>query len=146
MDAKSQFGGSCQSDDQSMIDGRMMNEERPGQERPDGPDRERPDFEPSADAFLEGQVGLRVVAAPEADDTAEELDVIPGQTPSKLLTGSLCEICGGEQAAIRINVDGNTLLMESCEGCDVRRWQLAGERIDLQEALNQVGEHSGRRR
>jgi hypothetical protein len=66
--------------------------------------------------------------------------------PSKLPTGSMCEICGAEQAAIRINVDGNTLLMESCDGCDTRRWQLAGERIDLQEALNQVGEHSGRRR
>ncbi|MGH1492941.1 MAG: hypothetical protein ACRBK7_26700 [Acidimicrobiales bacterium] len=70
----------------------------------------------------------------------------PDVTPSKLLTGSPCGICGSEQAAIRINVDGNTLLMESCDGCDVRRWQLAGERIDLQEALNQVGEHSGRRR
>lgn len=57
-----------------------------------------------------------------------------------------CEICGADQSAIRINVDGNMLLMESCDGCDVRRWQLAGERIDLQEALNQVGEHTGRRR
>lgn len=66
--------------------------------------------------------------------------------PSKLLTGSACPRCGAEQAAIRINVDGTTLLMESCDGCDLRRWHLAGERIDLQEALNQVGEHSGRRR
>jgi hypothetical protein len=47
---------------------------------------------------------------------------------------------------IRINVDGNDLLMESCDSCDTRRWQLAGERIDLQEALSQVGEHAGRRR
>lgn len=35
--------------------------------------------------------------------------------------------------------------MESCDTCDTRRWHLAGEQIDLQEALNQVGEHSGRR-
>ncbi len=62
------------------------------------------------------------------------------------LTGDPCGRCGHELSAIRINVDGNTLLMESCDGCDVRRWQLAGERIDLQEALDQVGEHSGRRR
>ena len=57
-----------------------------------------------------------------------------------------CGRCGADQSAIRINVDGNTLLMESCDSCDTRRWQLEGERIDLQEALTQVGEHSGRRR
>lgn len=57
-----------------------------------------------------------------------------------------CNSCGAPLSAIRINVDGRTLLMESCDGCDTRRWQLAGERIDLQEALNQVGEHAGRRR
>lgn len=79
-------------------------------------------------------------------DESDEPQVLQGYGPSKLPSGSTCEICGSEQAAIRINVDGNTLLMESCDGCDIRRWQLAGERIDLQEALNQVGEHSGRRR
>ncbi|MGI9595234.1 MAG: hypothetical protein ACR2QK_03685, partial [Acidimicrobiales bacterium] len=83
----------------------------------------------------------------EPDTAGEERAAMAGDRgPSKLPTGSPCAICGGEQAAIRINVDGNTLLMESCDGCDVRRWQLAGERIALQEALNQVGEHSGRRR
>lgn len=61
-------------------------------------------------------------------------------------SGEPCERCGNQLSVIRILVDGNTLLMESCDGCDARRWQLAGERIDLQEALNQVGEHAGRRR
>lgn len=67
-------------------------------------------------------------------------------TPTPKIAADPCGICGAAQSAIRINVDGNTLLMESCDTCDVRRWQLEGERIDLQEALNQVGEHSGRRR
>ncbi len=61
-------------------------------------------------------------------------------------SGEPCDRCGGELSVIRIVVDGNTLLMESCDGCDTRRWQLAGERIDLQQALDQVGEHAGRRR
>ena len=61
-------------------------------------------------------------------------------------SGEPCGRCGKELSVIRIIVDGNTLLMESCDGCDARRWQLAGERIDLQEALSQVGEHAGRRR
>ena len=60
--------------------------------------------------------------------------------------GDPCADCGAPISAIRIDVDGRTLLMESCDGCDTRRWQLAGERIDLQEALHQVGEHAGRRR
>ena len=61
-------------------------------------------------------------------------------------SGEPCSRCGNELSVIRILVDGNTLLMESCDGCDARRWQLAGERIDLQRALDQVGEHAGRRR
>lgn len=60
--------------------------------------------------------------------------------------GKPCDACGAPLSAIKINVDGRTLLMESCDGCDTRRWQLAGEQIDLQEALNQVGEHAGRRK
>ncbi|MEM9565255.1 MAG: hypothetical protein AAGA93_21715 [Actinomycetota bacterium] len=61
-------------------------------------------------------------------------------------SGEPCDLCGDELSVIRIVVDGNTLLMESCDGCDTRRWQLAGERIDLQQALDEVGEHAGRRR
>ena len=85
----------------------------------------------------------------EAESAAVAPESAPGRKPTEASNGSVvrpCEICGAEQSAIRINVDGNTLLMESCDGCDARRWQLAGERIDLQEALNQVGEHTGRRR
>lgn len=65
---------------------------------------------------------------------------------SRARTGPPCRACGAELSAIRIEVDGNTLLMESCDGCDTRRWHLEGQRIDLQEALDQVGEHAGRRR
>ena len=41
-----------------------------------------------------------------------------------------------------MTVDGNDLVMESCQKCDTRRWQLAGRQIDLQQALAEVGEHS----
>jgi DNA polymerase III alpha subunit (gram-positive type) len=57
-----------------------------------------------------------------------------------------CPTCRVELVAIRMVVDGNDLVMESCEKCDVRRWQLAGQEIDLQQALAEVGEHAGRRR
>ncbi|MGF1599347.1 MAG: hypothetical protein ACFCVK_20950 [Acidimicrobiales bacterium] len=58
----------------------------------------------------------------------------------------LCSVCSTELVTIHITVDGNDLVMESCEKCDTRRWQLAGEKIDLQQALAEVGEHAGRRR
>jgi hypothetical protein len=76
-----------------------------------------------------------------ADIDADE--AIEGDGPGP---GEPCGRCGSELSVIRILVDGNTLLMESCDGCDARRWQLAGERIDLQQALDEVGEHAGRRR
>lgn len=57
-----------------------------------------------------------------------------------------CEACSVELVTIRITVDGNDLVMESCQRCDTRRWQLAGRQIDLQQALAEVGEHAGRRR
>lgn len=69
------------------------------------------------------------------------------ETPSaEPASGESCPRCGQLLSVIRIVVDGTALLMESCDGCDARRWQLAGERIDLAEALHQVGEHAGRRR
>lgn len=58
----------------------------------------------------------------------------------------LCGRCGYDVSTITIEVDGNVLLMESCDNCDTRRWQLAGEPVELQKALDHVGEHSGRRR
>lgn len=57
-----------------------------------------------------------------------------------------CDRCAQEMVAIRMTVDGNDLIMESCQRCDVRRWHLAGREIELPEALAQVGEHVGRRR
>lgn len=57
-----------------------------------------------------------------------------------------CERCQAEMVSIRMTVDGNDLVMESCQHCDIRRWHLAGREIDLEQALAQVGEHVGRRR
>lgn len=57
-----------------------------------------------------------------------------------------CTACAVELVTIQMTVDGNDLVMESCERCDTRRWQLAGRQIDLQQALAEVGEHAGRRR
>ena len=57
-----------------------------------------------------------------------------------------CDRCATEMISIRMTVDGNDLVMESCQRCDVRRWHLAGQEIDLKQALAQVGEHVGRRR
>ncbi|MCP3991570.1 MAG: hypothetical protein GY724_21030 [Actinomycetia bacterium] len=57
-----------------------------------------------------------------------------------------CEACTIELVTIRMTVDGNDLVMESCQRCDTRRWHLAGTQIDLQQALAEVGEHAGRRR
>lgn len=57
-----------------------------------------------------------------------------------------CPACESELVLLRMVVDGNDLVMESCERCDERRWHLAGTEIDLEEALAQVGEHAGRRR
>ncbi len=101
---------------------------------------------------LEQQVLEQPVLERAIEQRSQEQPVV-GSSPGAPSTSEAakpsagpCAICGAEQSAIRINVDGNTLLMESCDNCDIRRWQLEGERIDLQEALNQVGEHSGRRR
>lgn len=99
-----------------------------------GQQTEHPGDEP--ELRIEGDVA----PARSGQQNVGQIKKVPGSTTAP------CPSCGAEQSAIRINVDGNTLLMESCDSCDIRRWQLAGERIDLQEALNQVGEHSGRRR
>lgn len=57
-----------------------------------------------------------------------------------------CSVCRQPLSRIFLNVDGNTLIMESCDGCDLRRWQLAGKRIDLKRALVEVEEHVSRSR
>ena len=100
-----------------------------------------------------GTSAVDTVNAPQADTPRVEQTPSPADREGRTAApdvagpdaGEPCLRCGQELSVIRINVDGNTLLMESCDGCDARRWQLAGERIDLQEALDQVGEHSGRR-
>lgn len=69
-----------------------------------------------------------------------------GPAGQKKSTTRQCDACDVEMVTIRMIVDGNDLVMESCQRCDTRRWQLAGRQIDLQQALAQVGEHAGRRR
>jgi len=49
-----------------------------------------------------------------------------------------------ELATIVIPVDGNNLLMESCDKCDKRSWQLAGEQINLEHVLSEVKSHVGK--
>ncbi len=56
-----------------------------------------------------------------------------------------CRICSAPVSQININVDGNALILESCDECDSRRWHLDGQPIDLKRALDEVGEHAGRR-
>lgn len=57
-----------------------------------------------------------------------------------------CGVCGAEVSLINITVEGNVLVMESCDGCDTRRWHKAGEPIGLDRVLDEVGEQAGRRR
>lgn len=57
-----------------------------------------------------------------------------------------CERCGGELIHITMVIDGDDLVMESCERCDTRRWRLGGEPIDLRQALAKVGQQAARRR
>jgi len=71
------------------------------------------------------------------------------KTPTRSRTlgeRNTCGRCGHEVSMVNIEVDSTVLVMESCDNCDTRRWHLAGEQIDLQQALDQVGEHAGRRR
>lgn len=56
----------------------------------------------------------------------------------------LCSSCDMELATIVIPVDGNNLLMESCDKCDKRSWQLAGEQINLEHVLSEVKSHVGK--
>ena len=80
----------------------------------------------------------------------EATELLPGQgsreTPAKKPSPEMCPACDVELVTITMTVDGNDLVMESCQTCDERRWHLAGEKIDLQQALAEVGEHAGRRR
>lgn len=70
----------------------------------------------------------------------------PGGPEGSAESPSMCEQCDVELVTIRMTVDQSDLVMESCQKCDTRRWHHAGQRIDLQHALEQVSEHAGRRR
>ncbi len=80
----------------------------------------------------------------EPDTTQGRPDVAARHRTLDQLT--LCGRCGHEVSTVHIEVDDNVLMMESCDNCDTRRWQLAGEPIELKDALDTVGEHTGRRR
>ncbi len=77
-------------------------------------------------------------------DQADSIQLNAGQDES--VPGNSCSVCRQPLSRIFLNVDGNTLIMESCDGCDLRRWQLAGKRIDLKRALVEVEEHVSRSR
>lgn len=87
---------------------------------------------------------------------ASESQAAPTPQPNVVTDGAVrgtslddrqaCGRCGHELSMVNIEVDGNVLIMESCDNCDARRWQLAGEPLDLQQVLDHVGEHAGRRR
>ena len=91
-----------------------------------------------------------------ADQATSEIEPVDGAGRSFLseATGrsktldelSTCGRCGHEVSMINIEVDSNVLVMESCDNCDIRRWHLAGEQVELEHALDHVGEHAGRRR
>lgn len=79
------------------------------------------------------EAGITAEPSPDASDEPSE-----SQRRS-------CRICSSQVSQINIKVDGNTLILESCDQCDARRWRLDGQPIDLQQALDEVGEHTGRR-
>jgi len=84
----------------------------------------------------------------EPDTTPSGPSVVTeGTVRSKTLDErQTCGRCGHELSMVNIEVDGNVLIMESCDNCDARRWHLAGEPIELEQVLDHVGEHAGRRR
>ncbi len=57
-----------------------------------------------------------------------------------------CGACSQELVKIEMLVDGRDLVMVSCQKCDTRMWTHAGEPIDLADALDEVGQHAGRRK
>lgn len=57
-----------------------------------------------------------------------------------------CRRCAADAVVIAMEFDGNVVDMESCDKCDTRLWSMAGEPVELQEVLIEVGLRSGRRR
>ena len=80
------------------------------------------------------------------DLIGDDGEVSASSVDSASTEGDSCQVCRQPLSRIFLNVDGNTLIMESCDGCDMRRWQLAGQRIDLQRALEKVEEQASRAR
>ena len=57
-----------------------------------------------------------------------------------------CRRCGAEAVVIAMQFDGNVVDMESCDRCATRLWSMAGQPVELDEVLTEVGLRSGRRR
>lgn len=94
-----------------------------------------------------GEAGSDEEPATSAAERPGPTVVTEGTVRSKTLDERhACGRCGHELSMVNIEVDGNVLIMESCDNCDARRWNLAGEPIELQQVLDHVGEHAGRRR
>ncbi len=91
-----------------------------------------------SDVHSSGDTGDQDSATSRIADTG-----LRNRTLDELAT---CGRCGHDVSSIDIEVDGRVLIMESCDNCDTRRWQLAGKPIELQQALDHVGQHAGRRR
>ncbi len=79
------------------------------------------------------------------DGSAQSADEVTGTDGETVDGRRSCRICTAPVSQINIKVDGNVLILESCDECDSRRWRLDGQPIDLKKALDEVGEHAGRR-
>lgn len=94
--------------------------------------------------ILESESVLKAEPDPDPDPSSLASDGADDDGEPTVGPGS-CRVCTSSVSRININVDGNDLILESCDHCDARRWRLDGQSIDLQQALDEVGEHVGRK-
>ncbi|MBA3302364.1 MAG: hypothetical protein H0U26_00660 [Acidimicrobiia bacterium] len=52
---------------------------------------------------------------------------------------SSCARCRSPLVEIEISVDGSTVTMSSCSGCDLRTWRKDREVVALPDVLDDVG-------
>ncbi len=86
------------------------------------------------------------MARSEADRPTSDVEQNAKKTRPDPVSGDLCGTCKTALVVIRLEIDGNTLLMQSCETCDIRSWRLDGETIDRKTAISEVGDQTGRRK
>lgn len=123
-----------------------------GYERSDD-DSDDDDLELPSSTVVDASEPLDLSADGLADSSGEKEAEVAGSAGYETESGDTevaesrrsCRICSAPVSQININVDGNALILESCDECDSRRWHLDGQPIDLKRALDEVGEHAGRR-